>query len=299
MRHTHRVSIEFVVIDSGSFDGCGEMLAKQFPTVRFIQSPSNLGFAAANNRAFEASTGDYLLFLNPDTELVQPAIDNLCSAARALKDAGVLGCRLLNSDGTLQSSCIQPIPTLANQAFGAEFLMRTFRKTGLWGAAALDGRADDPQEVEGVSGACLMIRRSTFQDIGRFNEDYFMYAEDVDLAYRAKKAGYRNYYIPSASVVHHGGSSSNQAASAFAAVMMREAIWRFLRKTRGTAYALSYRVTTLAAALVRLSLIGLAWISGRRTTATRASLDKWFAILRWTVNRDDIVTRYYGRPEVQ
>lgn len=294
LAHTHAVSFEIVVIDSGSFDGCDWMLREHYPQVRFIQSEANLGFARSNNRAFEESVGDCVLFLNPDTELTGPAIDTLYASLCSLPDAGVVGCKLLNSDGTVQTSCIQSIPTIPNQLLGSEFLMARWPRSRLWGMAALHEQGPGVRTVEAVSGACLMVRRKTFKAVGMFSEDYFMYAEDMDLSYRMEKAGFRNYHVPDAVVIHHGGSSSDQAASAFAAVMMREAIWRFLRKTRGSAYALAYRAAMLTSALGRLGVVGLSNIIGRRRWSG-TSVRKWCAVLRWALNRDQSVAQYYGR----
>lgn len=291
--HAGQVNPEVVVIDSGSFDGSDRLIAEQFPQVRFIQSDINLGFAKANNRAFEETVGDAVLFLNPDTEIVGPAIDRLHDALMSLPDAGLVGCRLLNSDGTVQSSCIQSIPTILNQLLGSDVLRRRWPRSRLWGIAALYEDSPGPHEVEAVTGACVLVRREAFTKVGRFSEDYFMYAEDMDLSYKLRHAGYRNYYVPSATVTHHGGSSSDQAASAFAAVMMREAIWRFLRKTRGDVYALGYRIAMLGAAVGRLGLLGSSWIGGRSTPSRKAAWEKWLAVVRWGVRRDDIVNRYY------
>lgn len=294
--HAGRVDFEVVVIDSGSFDGCDRMLHEHYPEVRFIQSSTNLGFAKANNRAFEETVGDSVLFLNPDTELAGPAIETLHTTLRSLPDAGLVGCKLLNPDGTVQSSCVQAIPTILNQLLGAEFLRRRWPSSRLWGISALYEDRPGPHEVEAVSGACVLVPRKAFVEVGRFSEDYFMYAEDMDLSYKVRKVGYRTYYVPEATVIHHGGSSSAQAVSAFAAVMMREAIWRFLRKTRGNAYALVYRIAMLTSAVGRLGVLGISWMSGRNSPTRTASSRKWLAVLRWGVHRDEIVKRYYPFP---
>src|SRR5262245_55141684 len=110
--HAPRLDYEVIVIDSGSFDGCEEMLKEHFPAVRFVQHERNDGFAKANNIAFGASAGASLLFLNPDTEVVGPAIEVLYKSLHSLPDAGIVGARLVNTDGSLQSSCIQALPTI-------------------------------------------------------------------------------------------------------------------------------------------------------------------------------------------
>jgi N-acetylglucosaminyl-diphospho-decaprenol L-rhamnosyltransferase len=297
VRHDRHVVAEIVVIDGGSNDGCDQMLRERYPEARFIQSPCNVGFAAANNRAFLAATGDTLLFLNPDTEIPAGAIGALLCHMQSLPDAGVVGCRLLNSDGSLQSSCIQPRPTLANQLLDCDFLRKRWPRSRLWGTAPLLEAGDAPREVDAVSGACLMVRRRVFEQVGGFSEDYFMYAEDIDLAHKVTAAGYRNYCVPDVNVTHHGGNSSDQAGSTFSAVMRPEAIWRFLGKTRGHGYALAYRSGMAAAAVVRLAILTLSFPfapASPESVRRRASYRKWRAVLRWALHQDETVKRYYG-----
>jgi GT2 family glycosyltransferase len=201
----------------------------------------------------------------------------------------------LNSDGSVQTSCIQSIPTILNQLLDSEALRRRWPKLPLWGMRPLYEYTGKPAEVEGVSGACLMVARRTFERVGGFSEDYFMYAEDLDLAFKVREAGYRNYYVPDATVIHYGGSSSEQASSTFSAVMLPEAIWRFLRKTRGDLYGLGYRAAMCASALARLTILWLTrWFAPQRGyRAVDGSVAKWVAVLRWSLKRDDLVKRYY------
>jgi GT2 family glycosyltransferase len=294
--NTHVVRYEIVVIDSGSFDGCGEMLLQHYPEVRFIQSDANLGFARANNRAFEESAGKSLLFLNPDTVLVGPAIDVMHAMLRSLQSAGIIGCKLLNGDGSVQTSCIQSIPTIENQLLDSEFLRSRWPRSSLWGMAPLhDGNAE-PAAVEAISGACLMTTRLAFESVGRFSEDYFMYAEDMDLCDKMRRARYVNYYIPTAAVIHFGGGSSDQKVSTFTAVMLPEAIWRFLRKTRGGLYAGGYRLAMLASAVGRLVALAVAQVvqPNAQTNSYAAARRKWLAVLRWSLHCEPVVRRYYS-----
>jgi GT2 family glycosyltransferase len=291
--HVRTMSYEIVVIDSGSFDGCDAMLREQYPEVRFIQSATNLGFARANNRAFDESVGDCLLFLNPDTELSGSAVEALYCSLQSLPDAGIVGGRLLNGDGTVQTSCIQSLPTLVNQMLNSEFLRTRWPRSSLWGMEALFAAGTVPRPVQAISGACLMVRRRIFEEVEKFSEEYFMYVEDIDLCYKVGKAGYTNYFVPDARVVHFGGSSSQQAVSAFAAVMIPEAIWRFLRKTRGSVYGSLYTLTMFASAVGRLAILALGSVRAPRSASRKASWCKWMAILRWSTGRDELATRYY------
>ena len=291
---TRGIDFEVLVIDSASFDGCGEMLREHFPQVRFIQSEKNVGFARANNAAFAVSRGGCVLFLNPDTELVGPAVNTLYERLRSFPNAGAVGCRLLNTDRTVQTSCIQSIPTILNQLLDSEFLRARWPRSKLWGMAPLYEAPDGPREVEAISGACVMLKRETFERVGRFSEDYFMYAEDIDLSYKVRQVGCSNYYVPDAAVVHHGGSSAGKAPGNFSVVMMREAIWRFLRKTRGDLYGFVYRQVMCASALCRLLVLGVAAPLGfAGSSGSSESSRKWRAILRWSLNREVCVRQYY------
>jgi GT2 family glycosyltransferase len=282
------LTYEIIVIDNASFDGCDQMLRESDPKVRYIQSHENLGFAKANNLAFESSRGTSLLFLNPDTEIMETAIVNLYGALSQLPAAGVVGAGLLNADGSLQTSCLQSFPTIINQILCFEGLRRIWPESKLWGMAPLfkTGTHIMPDEVQGISGACMLIRREVFEQIGRFSENYFMYTEDLDLCYKALQSGWRNYYISGAKIIHFGGGSSKQASSDFSYIMMRESIWRFLCKTRGDFYGLGYRTAMLLSAIIRLGLLLVVFpvltFRGRRQR-WNVSFREWRAVLRWSL----------------
>jgi GT2 family glycosyltransferase len=283
---TSNVDFEILVIDSASFDGVDKMLRQHYPEVRFIQSDTNLGFAKANNVAFRKSTGTHILFLNPDTELIGPAINILYNYLQTLPKAGAIGCKLLNGDRSVQTSCIQAFPTLLNQTLNSEFLQTRFPNMPIWGMRSLFCATDEPAEVEMISGACLMLKRSLFEQVGLFSEEYFMYAEDLDLCYKIRKASYLNYYIPSASVIHFGGGSTAKSPSDFSVVMMRESIWRFLKKNRGRIYGTAYRASIAVSAIGRLLLLMMllpAPYLGKKSTSWKGSLKKWWAILGWSL----------------
>jgi GT2 family glycosyltransferase len=292
---TQGLNYEIIVIDSGSFDGCDRLLQEVCPEATFIQSVKNLGFAKANNKAFRATKGRYVLFLNPDTELVGPAINVMYEHLRRLPKAGIIGCRLLNSDHTIQTSCVQSVPTILNQFLDCEFLRARWPKSALWGMSPLYEKDGNPRPAAALAGTCLMLKRDVFQRVGMFSEDYFMYAEDIDLCHKLKQAGYEIYYIPGATIIHHGGGSSQAAASNFSVVMMRESIWRFLKKNRGRAYGSGYRVSMLVSSFVRLVLL-MALFPVQRVCRCHSpwchSFQKWQAILRWSLNRQEWIKQY-------
>jgi GT2 family glycosyltransferase len=292
--NTSGIAFEIIVVDGASYDGCGEMLAREFPQVRFVQSEKNVGFGRANNLGFEYSRGESILFLNPDTELEGSAINVLYAALASLKDAGIVGARLLNTDGSLQMSCVQAFPTILNQFLVADVLMRAFPRLSFWGTAPLFD-TDRPMEAEMLSGACLMLRRTVFEKIGKFSSDYFMYSEDLDLCYQSRRAGCKNYHVPAAIIIHHGSGSSQQSQSDFSEVMMRESIYRFLTKIHGKCYGAVFRASVSVNALGRLTLIALLLpfqIARGGQNPTRNSFRKWKAILRWTLGLESWVGNY-------
>jgi N-acetylglucosaminyl-diphospho-decaprenol L-rhamnosyltransferase len=284
-RNRGEVTCEIIVLDNASFDGSDEMVKRQFPEVRYVQSEENLGFAQANNLAFTVSSGRYILFLNPDTELQPGALSRLIAGLDTSPNAGIAGPRLLNSDLTLQESCIQSYPTLLNQILDAEVLRRLLPRASLWGSRALYESENQPSKVQAVSGACLLARREAFEEAGEFTAAYFMYGEDVDLCYKTRSAGWDIVHVGSAPVIHHGGQSSNrESQNNFAAVMTRESLYKFMKLRRGTSYALLFRTAMALAAMIRLSFIGVAYVAtaGRyNRSSLRGSWFKWKSVLRW------------------
>lgn len=242
VENTSDIQYEIIVVDSASFDGCGQMLQDYSPYVHFIQSQYNLGFGRANNLGANYAHGDVLLFLNPDTEILNHAIELLYENLLKLPKAGIIGCRLLNSDKTLQTSCVQAFPTISNQVLDANILHRWFYKSQLWISAVNYEGSLSPVQVEVISGACMMIRKRVFNLVQGFSSDYFMYAEDLDLCYRTQIAGFSTYYFTGAEIVHHGGGSTQRKRSRFSEVMMPESVSRLLRKMRGNSYSFCYRV---------------------------------------------------------
>lgn len=282
-------------MDNASFDGSEQMIKKEFDTVRFIQSQQNLGFSRGNNLGFEHSVGRILLFLNPDTELVGPALECMVASMESLPDAGAIGPKLLNSDHSIQTSCLQSFPSIFNQAFSADCLRKMFPTWSLWGNRALFTDISRPVYVEGISGACLMVRRTAFVHVGQFTSTYFMYGEDMDLCYKLQAAGWRNYYVPGAIVIHHGGQSTTaQSDKQFSSVVMRESLFRFMRIHYGGFYARLFQLITALAALCRLSLLGVAMAfssAHAKRNSLLLSFSKWFRVLRWALGLESWAKR--------
>jgi hypothetical protein len=277
--------IEVIVVDSGSFDQCGGMLSREFPAVRFVQAPENIGFAKANNLGASFAAGRFLLFLNPDTEVVGNALERLVQVLDRHPEAGLAGALLHNFDGSVQTSCIQSFPTLLNQFLDSEWLRGLFPRSPLWGMAPLFEKDPAPAAVEVVSGACILIRRGLFEKLAGFDTRFFMYSEDLDLCRRVRAAGQVCLFVPEARIVHHGGGSSSSARSMFSVVMMRESVCRLFLLHRGPVAALGYRCIMAGSALLRLPLLlgkgGIQRMAGRK--ARSGAVRKWAAIFRWSL----------------
>ena len=221
LRLQHGIDVEVIVVDNASSDDSRDMVRREFPGVTLISNPMNLGFGAGNNVGIPVSTGRYVLFLNSDTQVTEGALKALVDYADTHPDVGILGPKLLNADGSLQYSCRQ-YPNLATgflhntplgrllpkNRFAADYLMKN------WDHAT-------PRNVDWVSGAALMIRRTLLGQIGGFDEDYYMYCEDVDLCWRANHTLIKEQvglpstwlvtYLPDAVIYHYIGKSSDMA----------------------------------------------------------------------------------------
>jgi GT2 family glycosyltransferase len=286
-QHTRKTQFEIVVVDNASPEGDADSLSREFPGIVVIKSAKNLGFAGANNLGFARSTGRYILLLNPDTQLFEPSIDIMMDRARNLPGAGILGCKLLNSDRSVQLTSIQRFPTLVNQFLDAEALLNAWPKSRLWGIAPLFETGVDTLPVQVISGACMLMRREVFEEVGQYTEDYFMYAEDLDLNYKISERGFTNYYVGATSLIHHGGrSSSRQRVSHWATVMKYKAMVLYFRKTRGRFYQWMYRSAIAVSAICRIALLVLMWPFANilwDKNSISFSLGKWKAVLKWAV----------------
>jgi GT2 family glycosyltransferase len=281
--HTHGIWFEIIVVDNASPEGKIETIEQQFPQVKIVRSNKNVGFAGANNLGFRQSTGRYVLLLNPDTKLIAPAINTMLERIKSLPDAGIVGCKLLNTDLSTSTSSIQKFPTILNQLFNVEYLRLTFPSFRLWDIGPLFSENLHPVKVEVIPGACMMLKREVFERVGLLTEDYFMYAEDVDLNYKLRRLGLSSYYVGEAQIVHHGGgSSSRQKVSQWSTVMTYKAMLRFYRMSRGRAYGAAYRAAMGLAAVARLILLAMMFPFGDRQ-GIRFAAAKWSTVLKWAI----------------
>lgn len=219
-RATPDLALEVVVIDNASADGSAEMVAKTFPTVHLIRSAENTGFGRAANLAVAQSRAPWIVLLNPDTEVHDHALERLVEFARAHPQAGLTGGRTLRPDGSLDpGSCWGDI-TLWSLTCFALGLSTALAHSSTFDPESL-GRWDRSsiKTVDIVSGCLLAASRDTWDDLGGFDERFFMYAEDADLALRARALGFHPAITPDATITHELGAASGSGATSRAMVL--------------------------------------------------------------------------------
>jgi len=246
---------EIFVVDNASTDGSQQMVAEGYPQVRLLANEHNLGFAAANNQAMQQARGEYILLLNPDTEVLAGAFETLIDFMEANPESGACGARLLNPDGSLQPSC-SPEPTLKTE-FRRLFHLKGVRADGYY--AMDDWDVSTPRQVDVLLGACLLIRRETMDQIGFLDENYFMYSEEVDYCQRIRAAGWEIHWVPEAQVIHFGGQSTRQVAAKMFLCLYEGKI-KYFRKHHGWLSAIAYKLILLAAGVARIASASLVWL---------------------------------------
>lgn len=205
---TRNLSVEVLVVDNASHDGSAEMVAGEFPAVRLIRSEVNLGFAAANNRAFAVARGRHVVLLNSDAFVTPESITRAVALMDAHPHVGLGGARLVGRDGAWQPSARQ-FPSLLNKGLILTGLAARYPRSRFFGRA--DRTWADPEQaaaVDWVPGAFSIIRRQALDAVGWFDESFFLYYEEVDLCCRLKASGYGIQYWPEMRIVHLGGESS-------------------------------------------------------------------------------------------
>ncbi len=196
-------SMEVVVCDNGSTDGSVEMITKEFPQVTFIDNKKNVGFAAGNNPGIRKAKGRYLLLLNTDTEIPKHTFRVMLDFMEKNPDVGASTCKLLLPDGSMDPACHRGFPTPWVALTYLAKLEALFPKSRVFGEYH-QGYKDFKtiHEIDCISGAFFMVRRDVVRKVGLMDEDYFMYGEDIDWAYRIKQAGWKIMYNPTVTILH-------------------------------------------------------------------------------------------------
>lgn len=204
---------EIILVDNASKDGTIEMLQQDYPAVGWIENPENYGYTRPMNQALKMGTGRYLTQLNPDTLVKPGAFDCLMDFMDNHPEVGICTPKVLNRDGTLQKQCRRSAARPWDAFTYFSGLSKHFPKSRRF-AGYLMTYLDENEvnEVEAVSGSCMMIRREVIDQIGYLDEDFFAYQEDADFCFRAREAGWKIYYVPQAQIIHYGGQGGSKVS---------------------------------------------------------------------------------------
>jgi GT2 family glycosyltransferase len=203
------IEFEVIVVDNNSKDGSQEMLKRDFPQEKLIENKRNVGFSRACNQGIKQSQGRYILLLNPDTELTPGGFKKMIDFMDSKPEIGICGPKMMDQKGNIQFSCrsfpsyltaISSSQSILNRIFPENFLSQKYLLKE-WDHSQI-------REVDWVSGSCFLTKREMFEKIGLLDERFYMYVEDVDLCYRAKKSGFSVFYFPQVLVIHHIGKST-------------------------------------------------------------------------------------------
>jgi GT2 family glycosyltransferase len=255
-RETQNLEFEVFVVDNNSQDGSVEMVQSNFPKLQLIVNKENIGFAKACNQAIKKSKGEYILFLNPDTEIINNAIIKTSKFMKQKKDAGIAGCKIQNEDGTLQAS-VRRFPDLLSHIiillklhnFSPNF--ESIKKYYMSGWPYNETKA-----VDQVMGAFYMIRREVLKTIGLFDEHFYIWYEEVDLCKRALKAGWKTYFFADAQIIHQKGQSfSKRTKLVKQLIFNRSLLYYFFKHHNSFSYLvllILYPISLIITAVVQL-----------------------------------------------
>jgi GT2 family glycosyltransferase len=248
---------EIVIVDNASTDNSLELIRKEFPDVIVIPQPMNLGFSRANNIGIQRSAGRYVCLVNSDVKIHQSCLEQLLECMERQPDIGIAGPRILNTDGSLQTSC-RRFPTFWLLMLDALFLRATEMKPRL---------ASKAQNIEVLSGCFMMIRREALDKIGQFDERFFFYSEDVDLCRRFHNGGWRVCYYAPARATHYGGGSTGRFSAQFHLQMLR-AKAQYWAKYRDATSLSIYRLISVANHAIRLAVYSSLYVLSRKRRST-------------------------------
>ncbi|MFZ2399921.1 MAG: glycosyltransferase family 2 protein [Smithella sp.] len=280
------IEIEVFVVDNDSSDGSREMVQKDFPEVHLINSGGNIGFGRANNLAIPLATAPYILFLNPDTIVNHKALDKMCAFLNNNPRTGVISCKIMD-----QTGCVAELPLQMEKTPFKRFLLQIFDARESANIIKRIFPSQSPHKsgyVRNFYGPCLLIRKEVLDEVGYFDEQFFMYAEDIDLCERIHKKGWQLYYMSEVDIIHLGEQSSDHAPKDFSMLMMCESISKLMSKNYGARGASIYKLGVFVSSVLRLIillfLVGIDYVTGRKKKVKyKQSWHKHMIMLKWSL----------------
>ncbi len=273
-----RAGLELIVVDNGSTDGSVAMLQQEFPDVELITNTTNRGFSGANNQGLARARGDYLLLLNPDTEIVGDALPRMVDYMGSRPRVGMLGPQLRFPEGDVQSSR-RRFPTLPILFLESTWLQGLLSRRRLARYYVQDRPSDQTQPVDWITGAAMLTRRPVLEAVGGLDERYFMYSEELDWCRRVKANGWEIHYYPEAQVIHYEGKSSEQVVPA-RHVYFQSSKVQYAQKYHGHLTAELLRFWLLSQYVWQLGVEGGKWLLGHKRTLRSARIAAYRTVLR-------------------
>jgi GT2 family glycosyltransferase len=230
LKAVSQIDAEIWVVDNCSTDGSLTYLKPRFPEVRFIENQKNTGFGAANNQALMACSGEYILFLNPDTLLPEDCLSKSLGFISSLPNAGAIGIRMLDGSGIFLPESKRAFPSPVTAFCKLVGLSALFPRSAFFNRYSLGHLSEhENHQVDVLAGAFMLAKKSVLDTTGSFDERFFMYGEDIDLSYRIQKAGYHNYYFSGSSIIHFKGESTRKGSLNYV-LLFYNAMLLFVRK---------------------------------------------------------------------
>lgn len=281
---TKRLSFEIIVVDNASTDGSAEMLGKEFPQVILIKNDENVGFSKANNQAIKIAQSKYILLLNPDTLILDEAIEKLYRFIEDHRNVVAVGPTILNADGgTIQYDCARTIPSLWNEFCWLSELSLHFKESRFFSYITLDyWDHKDSRYIDLLSGSCMLCKTSIVREINFLDEDYFLYADDVDFCFRIRQKG-KIYYLADAKIIHYGGQSSKQVDNNLW-LLRCESTRIFFKKNRGRFYSSGYRQVVVLSQIIKIIFITISSMKHSSYPLKKNLIQCWTLIM-WAIKR--------------
>lgn len=264
--------ITTIVVDNASTDGSAKMVSSEFSAIHLISNQTNTGFAAANNQAIRASDADWVLLLNSDADISAQALQGLVNCGVQNLRAGVVGCKLVNPDGSFQAAG-NAFPTVLTTVVEAWGLMGKLTRNPFYPSYP-PWRAHQTQPCDWLGGACLLVRRTAIDAVGLLDETFFMNAEEMDWCYRMWRHGWQVWYVHDAEVLHVGGASADRR-SARQRMRLYEGKVRFVRKHYGRWAGALVRLNFRFASLTKAVGYRLAYLLIRRQDLRLQAASHW------------------------
>lgn len=285
--HTDSNKVKLIVVDNCSKDGSSEMVQSQFPWVNLIKSGGNIGFGKANNLAMPYAETQFILFLNPDTIVLNNSVGKMIDYMESDPTLGAVGCKMKYPDGVVQPLGLQWFPSPLTELISMLIISQKTHRGFKAYLPYIDPNVNS--YVSKLYGGCLMVRKSVLDRVGWFDERFFMYGEDVDLCRRITDKGWKLYYLSDAEIIHICDGAGVETSSNFSVLMKCESISKLMQKYYGTLGALLYRLVIFSGSIFRLLILSVLQLVSNFSEIGhdinyRSAYRKYISMIKWGLN---------------